>query len=274
MTKTLYLIDGHAIAYRAYFAITAGQDASRWMTPEGEPTAGTYGFASILLRLLENNHPDYLAVAFDIGKTFRNELFPAYKGTRAKMPDDLRPQITRMKELVDTLGVPRLEVDGFEADDVLGSTAKQMSAKGYNVKIITGDRDLLQLVDEKIVVSLPGGKMSDSKDYTPQMVKDFLGVMPDQVVDYKALVGDPSDNYPGVPGIGPKTAVTLLDTYGTLENIYANTDKLKGAVKTKIENNRESAFLSQNLARIRTDLPEYFQIEEASTANIDFPGRT
>ena len=271
MTKTLYLIDGHAIAYRAYFAITAGQDASRWMTPEGEPTAGTYGFASILLRLLENNHPDYLAVAFDIGKTFRNELFPAYKGTRAKMPDDLRPQITRMKELVDTLGVPRLEVDGFEADDVLGSTAKQMAAKGYNVKIITGDRDLLQLVDEKIVVSLPGGKMSDSKDYTPQMVKDFLGVMPDQVVDYKALVGDPSDNYPGVPGIGPKTAVTLLDTYGTLENIYANTDKLKGAVKTKIENNRESAFLSQNLARIRTDLPEYFQIEEASTANIDFP---
>lgn len=271
MTKTLYLVDGHAIAYRAYFAITAGQDTSRWMTPEGEPTAGTYGFASILLRLLENNHPDYLAVAFDIGKTFRNDLFPEYKGTRAKMPDDLRPQITRMRELVDTLGVPRLEVEGFEADDVLGSTAKQMAAKGYNVKIITGDRDLLQLVDEKIIVSLPGGKMSDSKDYTPEMVKDFLGVMPEQVVDYKALVGDPSDNYPGVPGIGPKTAVTLLDTYGTLENIYANTDKLKGAVKTKIENNRESAFLSQNLARIRTDLPEYFQIEEASTANIDFP---
>ena len=271
MTKTLYLVDGHAIAYRAYFAITAGQDTSRWMTPEGEPTAGTYGFASILLRLLENNHPDYLAVAFDIGKTFRNELFPAYKGTRAKMPDDLRPQITRMKELVDTLGVPRLEVDGFEADDVLGSTAKQMAAKGYDVKIITGDRDLLQLVDDKIVVSLPGGKMSDSKDYTPQMVKDFLGVTPDQVVDYKALVGDPSDNYPGVPGIGPKTAVSLLETYGTLENIYANTDKLKGAVKTKIENNRESAFLSQDLARIRTDLPEYFSIEEASTANIDFP---
>ena len=271
MTETLYLVDGHAIAYRAYFAITSGQDTSRWMTPEGEPTAGTYGFASILLRLLENNHPDYLAVAFDIGRTFRNDLFPAYKGTRAKMPDDLRLQIGRMKELVDTLGVPRLEVEGFEADDVLGSTAKQMAAKGYDVKIITGDRDLLQLVDEHIIVSLPGSKLSDAKDYTPQMVKDFLGVMPDQVVDYKALVGDPSDNYPGVPGIGPKTAVTLLDTYGTLENIYANTDKLKGAVKTKIENNRESAFLSQDLARIRTDLPEYFKIEESSTANIDFP---
>ncbi|MBR6088847.1 MAG: hypothetical protein IKP86_02865, partial [Anaerolineaceae bacterium] len=271
MTETLYLIDGHAIAYRAYFAMTAGQDTSRWMTPEGEPTAGTYGFASILLRLLENNHPDYLAIAFDIGKTFRNELFPAYKGTRAKMPDDLRVQITRIRELVDTLGVPRLEVEGYEADDVLGSTAKQMAAKGYNVRIITGDRDLLQLVDDKIVVSLPGSKLSDSKDYTPQAVKDFLGVTPDQVVDYKALVGDPSDNYPGVPGIGPKTAVTLLDTYGTLDNIYANTDKLKGAVKTKIENNRESAYLSRDLARIRTDLPEYFRIEEASTANIDFP---
>ena len=124
MTETLYLIDGHAIAYRAYFALTAGQDTSRWMTPDGEPTAGTFGFASILLRLLENNHPDYLAVAFDIGKTFRNDLYPAYKGTRAKMPDDLRVQITRMKELVDTLGVPRLEVEGFEADDVLGSTAR------------------------------------------------------------------------------------------------------------------------------------------------------
>ena len=271
MAETLYLVDGHAIAYRAYFAMTAGQDTSRWTTPEGEPTAGTYGFASILLRLLENSHPDYLAIAFDIGKTFRNDLYPAYKGTRAKMPDDLRVQITRIQEMVDTLGVPRLEVEGYEADDVLGSTAKQMAARGCKVKIITGDRDLLQLVDENIIVSLPGSKLSDSKDYTPQMVKDFLGVTPEQVVDYKALVGDPSDNYPGIPGIGRKTAVALLETYGTLDNIYANTDKLKGAVKTKIENNRESAYLSQNLARIRTDLPEYFRIEEASTANIDFP---
>ena len=271
MTETLYLIDGHAIAYRAYFAMTAGQDTSRWMTPDGEPTAGTFGFASILLRLLENSHPDYLAVAFDLGKTFRNDLYPDYKGTRAKMPDDLRLQITRMRELVDTLGVPRLETEGFEADDILGSTAKQMAAKGYRVKIITGDRDLLQLVDERITVSLPGSKMADSKDYTPEMVKEFLGVRPDQVVDYKALVGDPSDNYPGVPGIGPKTAVSLLGTYGTLDAIYENIDQLKGAVRTKLENNRESAYLCRDLARIRTDLPEYFRIEEASTANIDFP---
>ncbi len=271
MTETLYLIDGHAIAYRAYFAMTAGQDTSRWMTPDGEPTAGTFGFASILLRLLENSHPDYLAVAFDLGKTFRNDLYPDYKGTRAKMPDDLRLQITRMRELVDTLGVPRLETEGFEADDILGSTAKQMAAKGYRVKIITGDRDLLQLVDDRITVSLPGSKMADSKDYTPEMVKEFLGVRPDQVVDYKALVGDPSDNYPGVPGIGPKTAVSLLGTYGTLDAIYENIAQLKGAVRTKLENNRESAYLCRDLARIRTDLPEYFRIEEASTANIDFP---
>lgn len=270
MGTKLCLVDGHAIAYRAYFALTSGQDASRWVSPSGEPTAGTFGFASILLRILEYEQPDCLAVAFDRGKTFRNALFPDYKATRAKMPDDLRAQITRMRELVDKLGVPRLEQDGYEADDILGSTAKQMAAKGCEVKIITGDRDLLQLVDERVTVSLSGGKISESKDYDPQKVKEFLGVPPELVVDYKALVGDPSDNYPGVPGIGPKTALKLLDQYGSLDGIYAHSEELKGAVKTKIENGKESAYLSQNLARIRTDLPEYFRIEEASTADMNF----
>ncbi len=270
MGKTLCLLDGHAIAYRAYFAMTAGQDASRWVSPSGEPTAGTYGFASILLRILEYETPDYFAVAFDRGKTFRNEMFPDYKATRAKMPDDLRVQIKRMQEIVDKLGVPRLELDGYEADDILGSTAKQMAAKGYSVKIITGDRDLLQLVDDRVTVSLSGGKISESKDYDAPMVKAYLGVGPELVVDYKALVGDPSDNYPGVPGIGPKTALKLLDEYGSLDSIYAHTDELKGAVKTKIENGKDSAYLSQALATIKTDLPEYFSIEEASTADIHF----
>ncbi len=271
MGNKLCLVDGHAIAYRAYFALTSGQDVSRWVSPSGEPTAGTFGFASILLRILEYEKPDYLAVAFDLGKTFRNELFPDYKATRAKMPDDLREQIARMRELVDKFGVPRLELDGFEADDILGSTAKQMAAKGYLVKIITGDRDLLQLVDDRVTVSLSGGKISESKDYDPPKVKEYLGVPPELVVDYKALVGDPSDNYPGVPGIGPKTALKLLDEYGSLDGIYAHSDELKGAVKTKIENGKESAYLSQTLARIKTDLPEYFRIEEASTAEINFP---
>lgn len=270
MSKTLYLIDGHAIAYRAYYALTANGGGDRWMTPDGEPTAGTYGFASILLRILEQNHPDFLAVAFDTGKTFRNEMFEGYKATRAKMPDDLRVQIERMRELIDTLGIPRMEIEGYEADDILGSTAKQMAAKGHTVKIITGDRDLLQLVEKNVIVSLPGTKISDSKDYTAEMVKDYLGVLPEKVVDYKALVGDPSDNYPGVAGIGPKTAVTLLDTWGDLDNIYANIDQIKGAVRTKLENNKENAYLSQRLARIKTDLPEFFDISEASTGDMDF----
>ena len=255
MKETLILIDGHAIAYRAYYALTAGGGGERWITSEGEPTAGTYGFASILMRILEQNHPDYLAVAFDRGKTFRNEMFEGYKATRAKMPDDLRIQIERMRELVDALGVPRLEMDGFEADDILGSSAKTFAQKGYTVKIVTGDRDLLQLVDENVIVNLAGGKISDSRDYTPDKVKETLGVPPELVVDYKALVGDPSDNYPGVPGIGPKTAITLLETWGSVDNIYANLDQVKGAARTKLENGKESAFLSQALAKIKTDLP-------------------
>ncbi len=271
MKETLILIDGHAIAYRAYYALTAGGGGERWITSEGEPTAGTYGFASILMRTLEQNHPEYLAVAFDRGKTFRNEMYEGYKATRAKMPDDLRIQIERMRELVDALGVPRLEMDGFEADDILGSSAKTFAQKGYTVKIVTGDRDLLQLVDENVIVNLAGGKISDSKDYTPDKVKEYLGVPPELVVDYKALVGDPSDNYPGVPGIGPKTALTLLDTWGSVENIYANLDQVKGAARTKLENGKESAFLSQTLAKIKTDLPDSFKIENAATANMNFP---
>lgn len=271
MKETLILIDGHAIAYRAYYALTAGGGGERWITSDGEPTAGTYGFASILMRILEQNHPDYLAVAFDRGKTFRNEMYEGYKATRAKMPDDLRIQIERMRELVDALGVPRLEMDGFEADDILGSSAKTFAQKGYTVKIVTGDRDLLQLVDENVIVNLAGGKISDSKDYTPDKVKETLGVPPELVVDYKALVGDPSDNYPGVPGIGPKTAITLLETWGSVDNIYANLDQVKGAARTKLENGKESAFLSQTLARIKTDLPESFKIENAATANMNFP---
>src|SRR5512139_1170602 len=219
MPPVLYLIDGHALAYRTYFALTSGS-SSGFQTRSGEPTAGVFGFTSVLLRLLEQEHPEYLAVAFDTGRTFRDELFSEYKGTRAKMPDELRTQIERIRELVDAFNFPRLELDGYEADDVLGSVARQAVQRGLGVKIITGDRDLLQLVEDRIVVSLPGKSLSDSKDYFPSDVIDYFGVRPDQVVDFKALVGDKSDNIPGVAGIGEKTAITLLQTYNTLEGIY------------------------------------------------------
>ncbi len=270
MGKRLVLIDGHAVAYRAYFAMTAGGTAG-WQTSFGEPTAGTYGFASILLRVLEQEHPDYLAVAFDVGKTFRNELHPEYKGTRAKMPDDMRPQIERMRELVDVFGFPRLEMEGFEADDVLGSAAFEAAENGFDVKIITGDRDLLQLVTDRITVDLSGGKLTDLKEYHPDTVKSFLGVRPDQVVDYKALVGDPSDNYSGVPGVGPKTATALLEQYDSLDGIYAHLDEIKGSVKRKLEENVDSAKMSRELAQIRTDLNIQIDYNAADTARASYP---
>ncbi len=266
MPPTLYLIDGHALAYRKYFALTGGAGAGRWQNSQGEPTAGTYGFAVELLRILEKDRPDYLAVAFDTGKTFRDQIFPNYKGTRAKMPDDLRVQIERIRQLVDSFNIPRLEMEGYEADDVLGSVAKQAVAQGLGVKIITGDRDLLQLVGERLIVYLAG---KDQDFATPESVKEYFGVRPDQVVDYKALVGDSSDNIPGVKGIGEKTARALFEQYGTLENIYSHLDELKSAVKTKLEQGRDSARMSHNLAAIHTDLDIKLDLEQAHIDRYD-----
>ena len=165
MPETIYLLDGYALAYRTYFALTgAGGNTSRWVTKSGEPTAGVFGFASVLLRLFEQERPKYLAVAFDVGKTFRDDLYPEYKATREKMPDDLRVQIERIRQMVDAFNIPRLEREGYEADDVLGSVSRIAAEAGLGVKIITGDRDLLQLVNERVIVSLPGRRLAESTD--------------------------------------------------------------------------------------------------------------
>lgn len=271
MPSKLYLIDGHALAYRTFFALTSGAPGSRWQTSSGEPTAGIYGFATVLMRLLENERPEYIAVAFDTGKTFRDELFPEYKATRAKMPEDLRPQIERIRQMVDAFNIPRLEMEGFEADDVLGSIARQAAAQGLGVKIITGDRDLLQLVGDHIMVNLPeGGKLADAKDYiTDDDVRSKFGVPARLVVDYKALVGDASDNIPGVKGVGEKTAQTLFETYSSLDDIYAHLDQLQPKVRSKLEENREMAYLSRALAQIHTDLPVSLDLEQARADQFD-----
>ncbi|MCC6148243.1 MAG: DNA polymerase I [Anaerolineaceae bacterium] len=270
MPPVLYLIDGHALAYRTFFALTAGS-SERLQTRSGEPTAGIFGFASVLLRLLEQERPEYLAVAFDTGKTFRNTIFPDYKATRAKMPDDLRPQIERIRQLVDAFGFPRLEVEGYEADDVLGTVARLAVEQGFGVKIITGDRDLLQLVADRVIVNLSGKKLSEAEDYTIKEVEGYLGVLPEQVVDYKALVGDKSDNIPGVPGIGEKTAVTLLKQFFSLQEIYNKLDEIKESVRNKLAANRDLAFLSRDLAQIHTDVPLTVNFELAHTGKINFP---
>src|SRR5574342_459432 len=267
MPPTLYLIDGHALAYRMYFALTAVGGSQRWQTSKGEPTAGIYGFARELLRIIEQEKPEYLAVAFDVGKTFRDELFPAYKGTREKMPDDLRPQIKRIRQLVDVFNIPRLEMEGYEADDVLGSVARIAAEQGLGVKIVTGDRDLLQLVNKRTVVYLAGDDQNYIRD---EDVVKKLGVLPGQVVDYKALVGDKSDNIPGVAGIGEKTAIALIEKYGTLENIYNHIAEIENRWKTKLEANQANAFLSRDLAQIKTDLNIKLDLRQVRAHELDF----
>jgi DNA polymerase-1 len=266
MPPTLYLIDGHALAYRMYFALTAGGSNQRWQTSSGVPTAGIYGFARELLRIFELEKPDYLAVAFDTGKTFRDKIFPEYKATRAKMPEDLRPQLERIRQMVDIFNIPRLEMDGFEADDVLGSAAKWAAKQGLGVKIITGDRDLLQLVNDRTIVYLAG----DDQNYiTAEDVFNKLHVRPEQVVDYKALVGDKSDNIPGVPGVGEKTTENLIAKYGTLDNIYAHLEDIEPRWRTKLEAGKALAYMSYELATIRTDLVIPIDLEQARREAFD-----
>lgn len=270
MPPTIFLLDGHALAYRTYFALTrGGTGGQHWITRDGEPTAGVYGFASVLLRILEQERPDYLMVAFDTGKTFRDELYSDYKGTREKMPDDLVIQMVRVRQLVDAFNIPRLELEGYEADDVLGSVAVKAVDAGLGVKIITGDKDLLQLVNDRVMVSLPGRSLSDAKDYLLDDVIEFIGVRPDQIVDFKALVGDKSDNIPGVRGVGEKTAVKLLTEYDTLENIYANLENISTSVRNKLEKSHDDALMSQELARIVTDLDVSLDLDQARTEHFD-----
>ena len=265
-SEKLVLIDGHALAYRMFFALPL----ESFTTKSGEPTNATYGFSRTLLDLiLGAEPPEYLAVSFDTGATFRDELFADYKGTREKMPDELRVQIERIKEVVRALNIPILELEGYEADDVLGTVAAQMHGT-VPVYIITGDRDLLQLVDDNTRVELPSRRPGGSGEvYDPAGVLGYLGVRPDQVVDYKALVGDISDNIPGVKGIGEKTAVKLLAEYGTLENLYTQLDDIKGALRQKLEDGRASADLSYKLARIITDAPIQVELRDCLTKDFD-----
>ena len=268
MPPTLYLIDGHALAYRTFFAMSSFGESLQ--TATGEPTAAIYGFMSVILRLLEKEKPEYLAVAFDTGKTFRNEIYPEYKATRAKMPDELREQIDRIREIIDAFDIPRLEKEGAEADDVLGSIARQAVQHGLGVKIITGDRDLLQLVNERILVNLPGKSMADARDYNEKDVVEKMGVRPDQIVDLKALMGDSSDNIPGVPGVGQKTALKLLEEYQTLDSVYEHIEDIAPRYRTKLEDGKASAYMSRDLARIDKGVEILLDLEKASTSHLEF----
>jgi DNA polymerase-1 len=208
-------------------------------------------------------------VTFDTGKTFRDKLFPEYKATRAKMPEDLRPQMERIRQIVDAFNIPRIEQEGYEADDVLGSLANHLTSQGFGVKIITGDRDLLQLVNDRVLVNLPGKTIADARDYFARDVVELFGVKPEQVVDYKALVGDKSDNIPGVTGIGEKTAASLLNNYESLDGIFSHLSDISESTRKKLEANKANAYLSQKLATIVTNLDVKLDLDMARTEKFD-----
>lgn len=242
--KRLILIDGNAILHRAYHALPP------LTAPDGSVVNAVYGFGTMLLRLIGDLKPTHVAVAFDRPKpTFRKELFAGYQAKRPKMDEELADQIPKVHALVSGFGIPIFEKDGFEADDIIGTLAKHAKKDGIDqVVIVTGDRDMLQLVeDEKILVWMPTKGLSEAKLYGEKEVGERMGVVPNKIPDFKALAGDPSDNYPGVPGIGPKTAVALLTKYKSLEKI------LKTKELTPSE--KESAHMSHDLATIRTNVP-------------------
>lgn len=247
----LLLVDGHSLAFRAYHALPANM-----ATRSGEPTNATYGFMSMLLNVLKEHQPDYVAVAFDVGKTFRHEQFPDYKGHRERMPDDLAHQVERIQQVVEALNIPIFTRDGFEADDVLGTLAKQAEAQGVETLIVTGDRDIVQCVTDRVHVLTSGRKFSDTIVYTPETVRERWGLAPRQLIDLKALLGDTSDNVPGVKGIGEKTATTLVQTYGSVEGIYEHLDEITPKrVQEALAQGRDAAFLSKQLVTIVTDVP-------------------
>ena len=261
----LYLVDGHAVAYRSYFALPAAGFSTR----AGEPTNATYGFTRLLLDLLEKTKPDYLAVSFDRGLSGRDTLYDDYKGTRDKMPDDLSLQMRRIEQMVQAFNIPVLACDGYEADDVIGTVAQQAVDMGVDVRIVTGDRDLLQLLNAHISVQLPSRKSGPDEVYDTARFIERFGLRPDQLVDKKALEGDTSDNIPGVKGIGEKTAVSLLTQYETLDGIYAHIDEIKGATRTKLESGQEMARISRELAQIRYDVPLTLNLDACVTHDYD-----
>lgn len=262
------MIDGHHLIHRAFYAIQ-----NPLKTSFGEQTNAIYGFASMLLNIIEVEHPDFMAMTFDEhAPTFRHDLLDDYKGTRKKAPDELCAQIPRIRAMVDEFKLPMYSKEGFEADDMMGTLAKEAEAMGMEVYIVTGDMDAMQLITPNIRVAFPHKGYKEPLIYDRQMVIDKYGITPEQVVDYKALMGDTSDNIKGVQGIGPKGALELLTHYKTLEGIYEHLDEIKGGLYDKLKAGREDAFFSQKMARIVTDVPNGFSTEKTAIEALDYRG--
>ena len=258
----LLILDGNSIVNRAFYGIR------QLNAPDGTPTNGIYGFLSILQKLLDSEKPESVCVTFDLkAPTFRHLRYEGYKAQRKGMPEELAVQMPVLKQVLDAMGIMRLELEGFEADDLLGTVGKICETSGWDCRIVTGDKDSFQLISDTTHVCHVKSRMgqTETKEYTPELFKEEYGFEPIHIVDLKALMGDPSDNIPGVPGVGEKTAMDLIRRYTSIDNIYSNIDKLeiKEGVRRKLKDGRESAELSYELATICTDAPIDFKPEDS-----------
>jgi DNA polymerase-1 len=269
MSKKFVIIDAMALAYKAYFAFITRP----LITSKGEPSSAVFGFVNQIIKILEDTKPDYVAVAFDShGKTFRHEQYAEYKGTRAEMPEDMRPQIDRIKQIVNVLNIQSYILDRYEADDIIGTAVCKAEKEGFECFVITPDKDYNQLVTDKVKIIRPGGKAGDENVvYDVQKVRDEFGFEPKQMIDYLALTGDASDNIPGVAGIGPKSATPLIQKYGSVEEIYEHIDEIeKAGIRNKLIEGKEKAFLSKSLATIHCLVPLEFDFDKTKLQRPDF----
>lgn len=265
--KTFVIVDAMAMAYRAYFAFI-----NRPLTTKsGEPTSAVFGFMNQLVKVLEDHKPDYIAVASDSKeKTFRHEIYKEYKATREAMPEDMIPQIGRIKEIVELLNIPLYIKPGYEADDIIGTAVRLAEKKGMISYAVTPDKDYMQLVSDKTIIAKPGRGSDEVSFFDVKKVKENYGFEPKQMIDYLALVGDSSDNIPGVKGVGEKTALPLIQQFGSIENLYKNLDKVeKEGTKKKLEENKNNAFLSKELATINCKVPMEIDFEKAKFSKPD-----
>jgi len=266
MPKKAVLIDGNSLAYRAFYALP-----DTMKTASGITTNAVYGFTTMLLKILEKK-PDFIAIAFDrAAPTFRHKEYAEYKATRQKAPPTLYEQMPLVRKVSQAFDIPIFELDGFEADDIIGTLAKQAEKKGFRVDIVTGDKDTLQIVNDKINVLTTRKGLSDIVTYDEEEIKKQFGLTADQMLDYKALKGDASDNIPGIKGVGEKTATDLLQKFGTLDNLLKNLDKVESEkLRAKIEAGTEQARMSKRLGTIVTDVPVSADFEKANPAEVDW----